>query len=57
MSEEEFWNSTLYKINKLYEFYKKEHGLIDNKNNSKKVINTEKAISKWGRPITYSNDF
>lgn len=56
MSDDEFWNSTIYKINKLYEFYLKERGgLIEKRAN--KVMNDEKTISKWGRPVTHSTEF
>lgn len=56
MSEDEFWNSTIYKINKLYDLYKQEYGLTD-KNNKNYILKDEKTLNKWGRPVTYSTDF
>ncbi len=55
MSEEEFWRSTLYKINRMVEFYIKDHkGPEDT---TSKVIENEEILNKWGRPIIRSNEF
>lgn len=57
MSESEFWNSTIYKINKLYSYYIQEKiGSIED-NTPNAILNSEAALNKWGRPVTYSTEF
>ncbi len=53
MSEKEFWSSTLYKINKLLDFYIEEQFSSVEENDDK----THEVSDKWGRPIVRSTDF
>lgn len=53
MSEKEFWSSTLYKINKLLDFYINEHSRSVEENDDK----PKEMSDKWGRPIIQSTDF
>lgn len=54
MSEEEFWRCTLYKMNRLLEFYLKEH----HRTTADDSLGDSRDIStKWGRPVIISTDF
>lgn len=52
MTEQEFWNSTLYKINKMLDFYLKEH-YPDSVETTEEVISNKETLNKWGRPVYY----
>ncbi len=53
MSEKEFWSSTLYKINKLLDFYIEERFSSVEENEDKPI----EVSDKWGRPIIRSTAF
>lgn len=54
MSEEEFWRSTLYKINRLLDFYVKDHSMSQDDHSQ---VTHQETSSKWGRPVIISTDF
>ena len=54
-TEEEFWGSTLRRINRLHRYWLKENGMLVESKHS--INQSQETLEKWGRPVTYSTDF